>query len=98
MHKTFRGAARFSLFGFTYARMASRLCLSAPSDISAQTGLRSKSIFVFCFFVIRIPEFFILPRPHTANGRARTVARERQQHELRIERLHAEGRRGGYGG
>src|SRR6266849_1384904 len=87
MHSTFRGVARFSPGGFTYARMAFKLYFSAPSETSAQTGLRSKSIFLLRLVAMRIPEHSILRHPHTSNVRAKTVARERQQVDT-----HANGR------
>src|ERR1051325_4499435 len=79
MHRTLRGILRFSVFGFTNARMASRLCFNAPREISAQTGRRSKSIFFSRFVAIRNPESLILRHPHSWKARAKTVARERQQ-------------------
>src|SRR5258708_28043675 len=79
MHSTFRAVARFSFGGFTYARIAFKLYFNAPSDTSAQTGLRSKSILLLRLVAIRIPELLILRHPHASNARATTVALERQQ-------------------
>src|SRR5579859_5715915 len=91
MHNTFRGVARFSPGGLTYARIAFRLNCSAPSETSAQTGRRSKSVFFSCLVFMRIPAHLILRHPHTASVRAKTVARERQQ-----VRMHANCRREGW--
>src|SRR5882762_8543572 len=86
MHNTFRGVARFSPGGFTYARMAFKLYFRAPSDTSAQTVLRSKSILLLRLVAMRIPEHLILRHPDTSNARAKTVARERQQVDMHANR------------
>src|SRR6266581_1357742 len=86
MHSTFRGVARFSSGGFTYARIAFKLYFNAPSETSAQTGLRSKSILLLRLVAMRIPELLILRHPHTSNVRAKTVARERQQAHVHANR------------
>src|SRR5256885_16879016 len=86
MHNTFRGVARFSFGGFTYARIAFKLYFSAPSETSAQTGLRSKSILLLRLVAMRIPEHLILRYPDTSNVRAKTVARERQQVDMHANR------------
>src|SRR5258708_15584952 len=86
MHSTLRGVARFSPGGFTYARMAFKLYFSAPSETSAQTGLRSKSILLLRLVAMRIPELLILRHPHTSNARTKTVARERQQVQMHANR------------
>src|SRR6266567_2716115 len=41
MQRILRGDLRFSCGGFTYLRIASRLCASAPSETSAHTGRRT---------------------------------------------------------
>src|SRR6266851_1563007 len=41
MERILRGDLRFSCGGFTYLRIASRLCASAPSETSAHTGRRT---------------------------------------------------------
>src|SRR5436190_24286564 len=92
MHNTFRGVARFSPRGFTYARIAFKLYFIAQSDTSAQTGLRSKSILLLRLVAMRVPEHLILRHPDTLNVRAKTVARERQQVDM-----HANRRREGFG-
>src|SRR5215472_12083972 len=52
MDKILRGALRFSSDGFTCRRIAAKLCASAPSETSAQTGLLVSLPEPFCLLGI----------------------------------------------
>src|SRR5260370_15946711 len=55
MERILRGVLRFSSAGFTYLRIASRLCVSAPSETSAHTGRRTSLRELFCVLAICLP-------------------------------------------
>src|SRR2546430_6960430 len=55
MERILRGDVRFSCAGFTYLRIASRLCASAPSETSAHTGRRTSLRGLFCMPAMGLP-------------------------------------------
>src|SRR5260370_6968244 len=55
MQRILRGDLRFSCGGFTYLRIASRLCASAPSETSAHTGRRTSLRELFCVPALGFP-------------------------------------------
>src|SRR5260370_16678324 len=56
MERILRGDLRFSCAGFTYSRIASRLCVSAPSETSAHTGRRTSLRGLFCVPAMGLPD------------------------------------------
>src|SRR5216684_3406426 len=63
MQRTLRGVLRFSCGGFTYLRIASRLDVSAPSEISAHTGRRTSLRGLFCVPAMCLPNKIVYDIP-----------------------------------
>src|SRR5437016_8312144 len=68
MERILRGALRFSCGGFTYLRIASRLCVNAASETSAHTGRRTSLRGLFCVPAMGLPNKIVYAIP-TASAR-----------------------------